>query len=167
MLNIVKFSALSLAVSLTLVAAAANAQAVRTEKNMSLELANLIASASVAACAANGYAVAATVVDRAGTVRAIQRADNAGPHTLSSSQAKAYTSASAKNTTLAMMEGSQRNPAAANLVYIPGYLLLGGGVPVKVGNEVIGAVGIGGAPGGHLDEQCAMVALDKVKELLK
>ena len=167
MRNIIKFSALSLAVSLTLVAAAANAQAVRTEKNMSLELANLIASASVAACAANGYAVAATVVDRAGTVRAIQRADNAGPHTLSSSQAKAYTSASAKNTTLAMMEGAQKNPAAANLVYIPGYLLVGGGVPVKVGNEVIGAVGIGGAPGGNLDEQCAMVALDKGKELLK
>ena len=163
MRNIIKFSALAL----TLVAATANAQAVRTEKNMSLELANQIASASVAACAANGYAVAATVVDRAGTVRAIQRADNAGPHTLGASQAKAYTSASAKNTTLAMMEASQKNPAAANLVYIPGYLLLGGGVPVKVGNEVIGAVGIGGAPGGNLDEQCAMVALDKVKEMLK
>ena len=167
MRNIIKFSALSLAVSLSLVAAAANAQAVRTEKNMSLDLANQIASASVAACAANGYAVAATVVDRAGTVRAIQRADNAGPHTLGASQAKAYTSASAKNTTLAMMDAAQKNPAAANLVYIPGYLLLGGGVPVKVGNEVIGAVGVGGAPGGNLDEQCAMVALDKVKELLK
>ena len=163
MRNIIKFSALAL----TLVAAAAaNAQAVRTEKNMSLELANQIAAASVAACAANGYAVAATVVDRAGTVRAVQRADNAGPHTLGASQAKAFTSASAKNTTLAMMDASQKNPAAANLVYIPGYLLLGGGVPVKVGNEVIGAVGVGGAPGGNLDEQCAMVALDKVKTLL-
>ena len=161
---IIKFYAFAL----TLVAAAtANAQAVRTEKNISLELANQIASASVGACAGNGYAVAATVVDRAGTVRAVQRADNAGPHTLGASQQKAFTSASAKNTTLAMMEASQKNPAAANLVYIPGYLLLGGGVPVKVGNEVIGAVGVGGAPGGNLDEQCAMVALDKVKELLK
>jgi uncharacterized protein GlcG (DUF336 family) len=155
------------ALALSLVAAAANAQSVRIEKNMSLELANQIATASVAACAANGYAVAATVVDRAGTVRAVQRADNAGPHTLGASQQKAFTSASAKNTTLAMMEGAQKNPAAANLVNIPGYLLLGGGVPVKVGNEVIGAVGIGGAPGGHLDEQCAMVALDKVKDQLK
>lgn len=162
MRNIIKISALAL----TLVAAAANAQAVRTEKNMSLDLANQIAAASVAACAANGYAVAATVVDRAGTVRAVQRADNAGPHTLGASQAKAFTSASAKNTTLAMMDASQKNPAAANLVHIPGYLLLGGGVPVKVGNEVIGAVGVGGAPGGNLDEQCAMVALDKVKALL-
>ena len=126
MRHIIKISALAV----TLVAAAANAQVVRTEKNMSLELANQIASASVAACAVNGYAVAATVVDRAGTVRAVQRADNAGPHTLGASQAKAFTSASAKNTTLAMMEGSQKNPAAANLVYISGYLLLVGGVPV-------------------------------------
>ena len=66
------------ALALILVTAAANAQTVRTEKNMSLELANQIASASVAACAANGYAVAATVVDRAGTVRAVQRAAHAG-----------------------------------------------------------------------------------------
>ena len=163
MRNIIKLSALTL----TLAATAASAQAVRTEKNMSLELANQIASASVAACAANGYAVAATVVDRAGTVRAVQRADNAGPHTLGASQQKAFTSASAKNNTLAMMEGAQKNPAAANLVYIPGFLLVGGGVPIKVGTETIGAVGIGGAPGGHLDEQCAMVALDKVKDQLK
>ena len=155
------------ALALSLLAAAASAQAVNTEKNMSLELANQIASATVAACTTNGYAVTATVVDRAGTVRAVQRADNAGPHTVGAAQQKAFTSASAKNSTLAMMEGAQKNPAAANLVYIPGFLLVGGGVPVKVGNEVIGAVGVGGAPGGHLDEQCAMAGIDKVKELLK
>lgn len=158
--------AFTLALSI-LTIAMAQAQTVRTEKNMSLELANQIAAATVAACTANGYAVAATVVDRAGSVRAVQRADNAGPHTLGASLQKAFTSASAKNTTLAMMEGAQKNPAAANLVHIPGFLLLGGGVPVKVGNEVIGAVGVGGAPGGHLDEQCAMTALDKVKDQLK
>jgi uncharacterized protein GlcG (DUF336 family) len=157
-----------MAVTLTLTAAGlAQAQAVRSERNMSLELANQIAAATVAACQANGYAVTATVVDRAGGVRAVQRADNAGPHTLGASAQKAYTSASAKNNTLAMMEGAQKNPAAANLVHIPGFLLLGGGVPVKVGNEVIGAVGVGGAPAGQIDEQCAMTALDKVKDLLK
>ena len=163
--------ALSIGVAATLVAGIAHAQtpnsSVRTERNISLALANEIAAATVTACSANGYAVAATVVDRAGGVRAVQRADNAGPHTLAASQQKAFTSASAKNTTLAMQEGSQKNAAAANLVHIPGFLLLGGGVPIKVGNEVIGAVGVGGAPGGNLDEQCAMVALDKVKDQLK
>ncbi|QHE84135.1 GlcG/HbpS family heme-binding protein [Hydrogenophaga sp. BPS33] len=155
-------------IALSLAAAGlASAQAVRVEKNISLDLAAQIAAATVASCSAAGYNVAATVVDRAGTVRAVMRADNAGPHTLEASRLKAFTSASAKNTTLAIMEGSQKNPAAANLGDIPGYLLLGGGVPVKVGNDVIGAVGVGGAPGGHLDEQCAMAALDKVKDLLK
>jgi uncharacterized protein GlcG (DUF336 family) len=158
---------LSILAAVLAAAGAAHAQSVRTEKNMSLELANQIAAGAVAACQAGGYAVAATVVDRAGAVRSVQRADNAGPHTLDSSRQKAYTSASAKNGTLAMMEGAQKNPAGANLVHMPGFLLLGGGVPVKAGNEVIGAVGVGGAPGGHLDEQCAMAALDKVKDQLK
>jgi uncharacterized protein GlcG (DUF336 family) len=145
----------------------AQAQAVRTERNMSLELANQLAAASVAACLANGHNVTAAVVDRAGQLRALHRADNAGPHTLGAAQAKAFTSASARNATLAMMENAQKNPAAANLVHIPGFLLLGGGVPVKVGNDVIGAIGVGGAPGGHLDEQCATAALEKAKEQLK
>lgn len=158
-----KLTALALLAATSL----AQAQAVRSDKNLSLELANQIAAAGVAACQANGYAVTTTVVDRAGGVRAVQRADNAGPHTLEASRLKAYTSASAKNNTLAMMETAQKKPGAANLVNIPGFLLLGGGVPVKVGNDVIGAVGIGGAPAGNLDEQCAIAALDKVKDFLK
>ncbi|HEY1227217.1 MAG TPA: heme-binding protein [Ramlibacter sp.] len=152
---------------LAAVAGSASAQAVRTQHDVSLELANRIATGAVAACAANGYSVAATVVDRAGVVRAVQRADNAGPHTLEASRLKAYTSASAKNTTLAIMETAQKNPAAANLGQIPGYLLLGGGVPLRAGNEVIGAIGVGGAPGGHLDEQCAVAAIDKAKDALQ
>jgi uncharacterized protein GlcG (DUF336 family) len=100
-------------------------------------------------------------------VRVMLRADNAGAHTVAASQQKAFTSASARNNTQAMMEAAQKNPGAANLVHIPGFLLLGGGVPVRVGSDVIGAVGVGGAPGGHLDEQCALTGIEKVKELLK
>lgn len=154
---------LAVLLAATAVTAQAESAAVRTEKNIALELANQIAAGAVAACAANGYAVAATVVDRAGVVRAVQRADNAGPHTLASSERKAWTAVSAKAPTQAMMENAQKNPGAANLVYLPGFLLLGGGVPIKAGNEVIGAVGVGGAPGGHLDDQCANAAIDKVK----
>ncbi len=145
----------------------AHAQAVRSERNISLEMANQIAAASVAACLSNGHTVTAAVVDRAGQLRALQRADNAGPHTIGAAQAKAFTSASARNNTSAMMETAQKNPGAANLVHIPGFLLLGGGVPIRAGNDVIGAVGVGGAPGGHLDEQCALSAIDKVKDSLK
>ena len=161
------FVAKAALIALSLIATAASAQAVRVEKNMSLDLASQIAAATVAACSASGYNVTVAVVDRAGSLRALQRADNAGPHTVGAAQGKAYTSASARTTTTAMLENVQKNPGAATLVDIPGVLVLGGGVPVKVGNEVIGAVGVGGAPGGHLDEQCANAGITKVAELLK
>jgi len=157
----------AIAATTLLLASHAMAQGLRSERALTLSLANQIAAATVAACATNGHAVTATVVDRAGSVRAVQRADTAGPHTVDASLAKAYTSASARNHTLAMMETAQKNPAAANLVHIPGFLLLGGGVPIRAGNEVIGAVGVGGAPGGHLDEQCAVAALEQVKGQLQ
>lgn len=161
------FVAKAALIALSLIATAASAQAVRVEKNMSLDLASQIAAATVAACSASGYNVTVAVVDRAASLRALQRADNAGPHTVGAAQGKAYTSASARTTTTAMLENVQKNPGAATLVDIPGFLVLGGGVPVKVGNEVIGAVGVGGAPGGHLDEQCANAGITKVAELLK
>lgn len=141
--------------------AAAEAQVLQ-ERNIPAGLAVELAQATVAACAAKTFNVTATVVDRAGLVRAVVRADRAGPHTVEASRAKAYTSASARANTGAMAENAAKNEGARNLVHIPGFLLLGGGVPVKVGEEVIGAVGVGGAPGGHLDEECAMAGLKAV-----
>jgi uncharacterized protein GlcG (DUF336 family) len=107
------------------------------------------------------------VVDRQGVVRAMVRADRAGPHTLEASRAKAFTSASARSNTGAMAEAAANNAGARNLVHIPGFLLLGGGVPVKVGDDVVGAVGVGGAPGGHLDEECANAGLQAIAAKLK
>lgn len=165
--NVTSFLVASLSVLALTPSVQAQTQGLRMERQMTAELAVQIATATVSACQANGHAVTAAVVDRAGQLRAMQRADGAGPHTIEAARAKAFTSASARNNTLAMMESAQKNPAAANLVHIPGFLLLGGGVPVRVGNEVVGAVGVGGAPGGHLDEQCAVAALDKFKDQLK
>jgi uncharacterized protein GlcG (DUF336 family) len=137
------------------------------EKNISLALANELAASAVAECQGKGYAVTATVVDRAGQVKAVHRADGASPHTIDASRRKAYTAASMRNNTTAVMEISQKNPGAQNLGQIDGFLLLGGGMPVRAGNEVIGAVGVGGAPGGHLDDQCAQAALDKLNARTK
>lgn len=154
------------AVVLALVPAAAGAQVLQ-ERNMPLAIALEIAQATVEACAAKNFNVAATVVDRAGVVRAVLRADRAGPHTIAASRDKAFTAASARNVTSAIAEGAEKNPAARHLASIEGFLLLGGGVPVKVGDEVIGAVGVGGAPGGHLDEECANAGIEKVKAKLR
>lgn len=138
-----------------------------SERMLPLALANQMATEAVAACQAKNYAVAVTVVDRAGQIKAVQRADQAGPHTLDSSLRKAYTAASLKRTTSSILETAQSNPAAQHLGEISGLLLLGGGVPIKVGNEVIGAIGVGGTPSGAVDEQCAQAALDQSAGQLK
>lgn len=143
------------------------AQTLLQERNLPLNLALEIAQGAVAACAQRGINVSAAVVDRAGVLRALLRADNAGPHTIDASRAKAYTSASARQPTLAMGEAAQKNPGAQFLNDIPGFLLLGGGVPIRAGNEVIGALGIGGAPAGAIDAECANQALDAVKDKLR
>lgn len=154
-------------VALVTMGASAQAQSVLTEKNISLDLANELATTTVNICQQKGYNVSAAVVDRAGVLRSFSRANNAGPHTVQASIDKAFTSVSGRNLSGAMMQASQSNAGAANLGDINGFLLLAGGVPVKIGDEVIGAIGVGGAPGGHLDEECAVAALDSVKAKLK
>jgi uncharacterized protein GlcG (DUF336 family) len=109
------------------------------------------------------YNVSVTVVDAAGLTRAVQRMDNAGPHTLTASYQKAFTSASSGAATSQLLENSNKYPAAKNLGDIPGFLLLAGGVPVKENNATIGAIGIGGAPSGDIDEACALDAIKKLK----
>lgn len=134
------------------------------QKNLSLAQANALAASAIQACVAKNYQVTVTVVDRAGVVKAVQRTDNAGPHTVKASEMKAYTALSAKNASGKVMDAAQSNAGAQNMRDIPGFLLLAGGLPVKEGDEVIGAIGIGGAPGGHLDEACAQAAIDGLKK---
>lgn len=128
---------------------------------LSLIQANKLADAAIAACQAKGYNVSVTVVDRSGITLTSQRMENAGPHTVTASYQKAWTAVSTRMPTSKVMETSQNNPGAQHMGDIPGFLLLAGGVPVTSGKNVIGAIGVGGAPGGHLDEMCAMDAIAK------
>ncbi|MEE4411989.1 MULTISPECIES: GlcG/HbpS family heme-binding protein [Serratia] len=133
-----------------------------SQSSISLDQATSLASAAIKSCSAKGYNVSVSVVDNAGLTRAVQRMDNAGPHTLEASYKKAYTAASSGLMTSQLLETSQKYPAASNLSDIPGFLLLAGGVPVKENDKVIGAIGIGGAPNGNIDEACALNAIKQV-----
>lgn len=148
----------------SLVTTASAATGVLSLKNLSVELADKIAQSTLQACAKDGYNVAVTLVDRSGTPLLMKRMDNAGPHTVEASRMKAFTALTTKNATSNVMKGSQSNAGAANLRDIP--LLLAGGVPVKMGDQVIGAVGVGGAPGGNFDEACAIAGLQSVENEL-
>lgn len=150
----------------SLVSFTSAANGILTEKKLSLELADKLAQSAIRSCSTNNYNVAVTVVDSTGIPLVIKRMDNAGPHTFEASQMKAFTALTTRNTTENVMKGAQSNTGAANLRDIPGFLLLAGGVPVKVGETTVGAIGVGGAPGGHLDQQCAFDAVKSVQNAL-
>ena len=150
-----------------LAAQPAAAQSVLSEKQISLPLAQEAATAAVEHCRKDGYKVTVTVVDRAGRVKVVLRDDGTGPHTLDTSRRKAYTSLSFRTSTAEFAKRIATNPAAAGLKDVDGVITLGGGLPILSGAEVIGAIGVGGAPGGDKDEACAQAGINKIAEKLK
>lgn len=160
----------SLAAGVTLaclVGLPAQAQGLVATHRVSAPLANEAVAAAVAQCASQGYFESAVVVDASGVRQAMLRGDNAGIHTIDSATSKAYTSASFKAPSAAVAERLLASPQGAQLGHLPGVLLLGGGLPIKIGDEVVGAIGAAGAPGGDKDEACAQAGLDKIKDRLK
>lgn len=137
------------------------AQTIATHR-IPASLAMEAASEVVSSCAAQGYSETAVVVDADGVTMAVLRGDGTGAHTLNSAHDKAYTAASFKRDTLAL----QQNSAIASLAKLPHLLFFGGGVVVKIGNEVVGAIGAAGAPGGNLDDGCAHAGLKKIQDQL-
>lgn len=133
------------------------------ESVLPLSLAAKAAQAAVDQCLADGYRVSAAVVDRGGNVRALLRSDGAGPHTVDSSRRKAYTSASLKRPTAELAALIAKMPAVQGLQHMNEHvLILGGGLPIEMGGEVVGGIGVGGAPGGHLDEACSQAGLNSI-----
>jgi uncharacterized protein GlcG (DUF336 family) len=122
-------------------------------------------SEAVASCARQGYRETAVLLDADGATIAVLRGDGAGIHTLDSAHDKAYTSASFKNDTLAMANLAKGDVGA--LQKLPHVLFFGGGVVIKMGDEVVGAIGASGAPGAQLDDNCARAGLEKIRDRLK
>lgn len=143
------------------------AQSVLNERQISLALAEEAAEAAIMQCRMDGFRVTVTVVDRGGRIKTVMRDDGTGPHTLDSSRRKAYTSVSFRISTTDFTRLVETNPAAANLKDIEGVIAVAGGLPIKVGDEVIGAIGVGGAPGGDRDEACAQAGINRISERLK
>jgi uncharacterized protein GlcG (DUF336 family) len=148
-----------------LLAVPAQAQLI-THRDLSYPMARTIAEAAIESCGAKGYAVSAVVVDRAGEVMVAMRADNAGPHTMENARRKAYTARSFRTATSAYAKRYIDNdPVVHQQVTLPSVIAIPGGLPVKVGDDVIGGVGVSGSPG--VDEPCVQAGLDKVADLLK
>ncbi|MCC8979986.1 GlcG/HbpS family heme-binding protein [Bradyrhizobium acaciae] len=149
-----------------LAAAPALAQAPLIEKNVSMAMSLAIMQAALDQCTRDGYKVSVVIVDKGGNVAASVRGDGTGPHTMEFARMKAYTARTRSQTSLATMK-QMEDPANAFLKQIPNVVGVGGGVPIKAGTEVIGGVGVSGAPGGEKDEVCANAGLAKVADALK
>ncbi len=133
------------------------------ESVLPLGTANKAIQAALEACKKDGYRVSVAVVDRAGVLRAMGRADGAGSHTVDSSRKKAYTAASLRRPTSELADLIMKVPTLQALRDINGeILILGGGLPIEISGEVIGGIGVGGAPAAHLDDTCAQEGLDAI-----
>jgi uncharacterized protein GlcG (DUF336 family) len=135
-------------------------------KDLSHDMALAVAEGAMQACLAKGYATSAVVVDRDGETLVAMRGDGAGPHTMENARRKAYTA-----NTFKMPSGDYAkkllDPAsvAHQQVTLPSIIAIDGGVPIKVGNDVIGAAGVSGSPG--IDSECVNAGIEKIKDQLQ
>jgi uncharacterized protein GlcG (DUF336 family) len=136
------------------------------EKSLSAAMALTIAQTALEACTRQGYHVSVHVLGRNGEVIVAVRGDGAPPHTMENSQRKAYTARTFRISSGEFAQRVKDNPSIS-AVHLTGIIAAQGALPIKVGDEVIGAVGVSGAPGGEKDEACSKAGLDKVADQLK
>src|SRR3954470_10877795 len=143
------------------------AQGLVMVKDVSYEMALVIAQTALESCRAQNFKVGVSVVDRGGHVLVTLRDHGAAHHTVELAQRKAYTSRIFRQTSKEFSQRLRDNPISAGLGTTTGVLASVGGIPIKVGDEVIGGIGVSGAPGGDRDEACARAGIAKVAEQLK
>lgn len=153
---------LLIVLSLACVQASAAAPLTVPHRDVSLDGASRLLDAAMTACHAEGKVLAAAVVDRGGNLVALRRDDGVGPHNTIAAQRKAYTALSTRTATRLLAANARASAETANLNTVDTLLLLGGGVPLMVEGELIGAIGIAGAGGPAADEACALAAIDNV-----
>ena len=147
------------------VTAPADAQLL-ARKDLSLAAALAIATTAADLCKSQGYTVSVTVVGRNGEVILQMRGDNAPPHTVENSFRKAYSARTFRVPSGELVQRVKDNPTAP-FVHLSNVVAAQGALPIKAGDDVIGAVGVSGAPGGEKDEVCAKAGIDKAADTLK
>ena len=157
---------LTLAAALLMVSSALS-QGVIMVREISYDMALVMAQTALEYCRQDNFKVGVSVVDRGGHVLVTLRDHGAAHHTVELAQRKAYTSRIFRQTSKEFSQRLRDNPISAGLGTTSGVLASVGGIPIKIGDEVIGGIGVSGAPGGDRDEACAKAGLAKVADQLK
>jgi uncharacterized protein GlcG (DUF336 family) len=156
---------LTAAALLAALAVPANAELL-ARKDLSMETALTIATTAIETCKGQGYRVSATVMGRNGEIIVQLGGDNSNPHTIENSFRKAYTARTFRQSSGEFAQRVKDNPTLG-LIHLTNVIANQGALPIKVGDDVIGAAGASGAPGGEKDEACIKAGLDKVADQLK
>lgn len=172
MTTLFKLTLVALASVLNLASGLVFAQSITSSKDLPVVLATQAALEAMVSCEKQGHKVSVTVLDRNGLTRVVLKSERATPHTLDSSRGKAYTLGTLgplfkKDLQSELVQFLGSNPAAAAIVNVPGILLLPGAVSIKVGDELVGTLGVSGAPSGLTDEACARAGLERIASSLK
>jgi len=151
----------------TAMSSVAQAPAVKllTQKALSEQAALAVAQGALDKCHADGYHVSVIVLDASGLIKVQVRGDGTGPHTLEHGRRKAYTALTFKRTSAETAKAWAASPTPPPV--IEGTVAAAGGVPIKSNDEIIGAIGVSGAPGGEKDEACANAGIARIQDLLK
>jgi uncharacterized protein GlcG (DUF336 family) len=153
------------ALALAALTSTASATDFITQRVMSMEMARDLAQATVDSCRAMGYQTSAVVVDRGGHPQAILRDTLAAPFTIQIAHDKARAVILSNVASSAFR--ANRDDIRMEMNHVDGILVLDGGLPVVVAGSMVGAIGVSGAPGGDLDEQCAQEALDALADRIE
>jgi len=137
-----------------------------THKDLSAAMALTIAQTALTTCTGNGYHVSVTVLGRNAEVIVQVRGDGASPHTVENSFRKAYTSRTFRVPSGEIAKRAKDDPSLF-MIHLTNVIAAEGALPIKVGDDVVGAVGVSGSPGGEKDAVCAQAGIDKVAADLK
>ena len=138
-----------------------------TTRNLTLETALTAAQAALKKCRDSGWQVAVAVVDRSGQTQVLLRDRYAGAHTTRTATGKAWTAVSFRSNTGALVELTQPGKALSGLRALPRAVILGGGVMIEGAGQMLGAIGVSGAPGGEADESCARAGIAAIQDGLE
>jgi uncharacterized protein GlcG (DUF336 family) len=161
-----------LAAALASMPSLTHAQGLVSERSLSADAAQAAAAAALAQCRKDGTRVTVTVLDHAARTKVMVRDDGASPHSVEHSLRKAYTALTYRTPSGEYGKRAASNPSSIGSLHLDKITTAAGGLPIRAGNEVVGAIGVSGspggagAPGGERDAACAQAGIDRIAKML-
>ncbi|MGN6346397.1 MAG: GlcG/HbpS family heme-binding protein [Candidatus Nitrosocosmicus sp.] len=136
----------------------------KTQHILPLKVAQQLSTAAQSHCNDKGYSVTVSVLNRDGVDIILLRGDGTPGATVDVSRGKAYAAVGFQSPT----SGMEQRVKSANpgIMAIERFVVLPGGLPIRAGSELVGGIGVAGAPNGSIDEECAKAGIEAITPIL-